>query len=194
MWHVLGDSFLNAANYIDGLKTIVGNANISMNKDGAGGTSLTDQADRLEADPGNWNRLLIIDDGGFDGTAPQGIAAVERMRACLNAAGHDRWLYMEPQIHATVTLGSPTRAGTEAKHAAMAEYCGDRFVPMHAATLAAAISDPEDPGYAGDQEDVANGVAPRSLRQTDDPQHPNAAGHVVRKTELKLHMQGLGWI
>ena len=188
MWHLLGDSFLNNGFALQDLRAQAG-LSISMTQDGVGGTSITQQAARFAADPASWNRLLIINDGGFDGTAEEAIAAIDGIRSNLT---HDYWLYMEPMIHAEVIIGHANRAATEAKHQAMALALGDRFVPCQAALIAAAISDPEDPGYEQDQIDAANGVYPASCR--NDNSHPSLKGIAVRNTQVLARMQALGWL
>ena len=60
------------------------------------------------------------------------------------------------------------------------------------AFAAAAISDPEDSGYAQDQADVANGVCPTSLRL--DSVHLNAAGQAVAFAAAVAHVISVkGW-
>jgi hypothetical protein len=185
MHHILGDSFVNedtALNY----RTVLARPSVSVTHDGVGGSTLPEQADRLALDIASHGKLLLIYEG-LEVNAATAIAAIDEMRATIT---HDYWLYVETIYKPDQGLDSETRGFWEATHAALKAYAGDRHVDTYEALAAAAISDPEDPGYAQDQADAANGVCPTSCRVDDA--HPNAKGKTVRNQCIRERMVALG--
>jgi len=84
-----------------------------------------------------------------------------------------------------------TISAITARIAAGKALYGARYVDFMPALLAAAISDPEDPGYADDQADVAAGKTPRSL--LSDGLHFNATGKAIKAATYVAAHQALGY-
>ncbi len=182
--HFLGDSFvMSAAIQAFAQTNWVGQYRV-VTTDGVDGSTLTQQATRYLASSATVKaKTLVILDGGLDTDAATSIAAID---AIVAAAGHGRWLYVEPSPGVLVT-GSPERIVWDAMVAAIRAHVGEsHFVPTLA--LALTLGD----GSANDLADIANGIWPRSLRS--DSIHPtDAAWGSVIGSQLVAKLATLGW-
>lgn len=164
---MLGDSFTNPT-LAGAIRTRITGRNLIL--DGVGGSTLQQQAARLETEPGLWDRTIIIMDGGLEETLDY-MDGLRRIVACCNAAGHARYVYVQGSCgnNTQYALGTALRDGLEAAWSEVAAYMGaDRYMPTFAQMRG--FGD----GGATDNALVAQGLMPRSL--TSDGLHENALG------------------
>lgn len=178
---VLGDSFATKA-FADALQTISGK---KVLVDGAGGSTLIQQAYRFEKEPKLWDCTLVIMDGGFEEKYKYGqdyIAALQRIIACVEAAGHSRFVYVQPSptAYSDLAIGTPRRSSWDKGQAEIAKLVGvDRYIP----TVAEMLSHGD--GSTTDNNLIAQGLMPASLRLLNDDIHENATGTAYRTAIIK---------
>lgn len=171
---LLGDSFAT----LELAKLIQAESGIKTLRDGAGGTSLRQQVNRLEAEPKLWDCTLIIMDGGFEFKEKYGqgyLDAIERMITCLEAAGHRRYYYVQPSPggYEDYSIGTARRASWDEGQAEIAKLVGvTRYIPTLSQMQA------HGSGSAADNALVAMGLMPANLRADDI--HENTLGSSYR--------------
>lgn len=171
---LLGDSFAT----LELAKLIQTESGIKTLRDGAGGTSLRQQVNRLEAEPKLWDCTLIVMDGGFEFKEKYGqgyLDAIERMITCLEAAGHSRYYYVQPSPggYDDYSIGTARRASWDEGQAEIAKLVGvSRYIP----TLSQMQT--HGSGSASDNALIAKGLMPANLRADDI--HENALGTSYR--------------
>jgi hypothetical protein len=182
--HILGDSFVMAVP----IQTLAQSTWVAqfrvVTADGVGGSTLTQQATRYLASSSTVKaKTLVILDGGLDTDTATSIAAIDAITA---AAGHGRWLYVEPSP-AEQAAGTPGRIAWDATVAAIRAHVGeDHYVE----TLSRALSLGD--GGPDDLADIANNIWPRSLRS--DSIHPTNTGWMsVIGTQLAAKFAAMGW-
>lgn len=176
---VLGDSFATKA-FADALQAVTGKKTLV---DGAGGSTLIQQAYRFEKEPKLWDCTLVIMDGGFEFKEKyaQGyIPALQRIIACIESAGHSRYVYVQPSPtgYADYAIGTARRASWDEGQAEIAKLVGvDRYIPT--LTQMQAFGD----GSTTDNNLIAQGLMPASLRIDDI--HENTKGTEHRTAIIK---------
>ncbi|NNH88177.1 hypothetical protein [Acinetobacter terrae] len=167
---LLGDSFAT----LELAKLIQTETGIKTLRDGAGGTSLRQQANRLEAEPKLWDCQLIIMDGGFEFKEKYGqgyLDAIERVITCLEAAGHSRYYYVQPSPggYDDYSIGTARRASWDEGQAEIKKLIGaSRYIPTLSQMQAYGS------GSQSDNALIAKGLMPANLRADDI--HENTLG------------------
>lgn len=161
---VLGDSFATT-NLTAALTALSPTSGFIL--DGVGGTTLQQQAVRLEAYPQPVRSHLLVVDGANGNNQADTLDALARMKACL-APGY-RMVYMEPSPQFD-NLGTPARDTLLAINAAVAAAA-----PSAGYTYAPNLADIQSRGDGGgtDASYIANGLWPLSLMLSAVDFHPN---------------------
>ena len=184
----LGDSFLNPAIYPTyGMAKKWKALETEYRKCGylnMGGTTLAEQYEAFKSLKDYHDCTLIIMDGGRELDGPGIEAEINKLTSLLN---HNRWLYIEPLIPATFTVGTAARDEYDETN----EYLFGTF-PENIVSTYAALKAAND-GSAGDLEDIDSeyDVCPRSLRSDDI--HPNGAGQDVHASLVEDALDTRGW-
>lgn len=186
--HMLGDSFLNNNILLGGISlAAISDSNvvyIPNSQDGAGGTTLTQQAARYAANGTRfYDAPLVIADFGLEATKEQFIAAFEDLLPRLK---HSRFLYLEPAPNQAD--GTAGRIDHDERVAFFKRYLGDRFVPTLDRALALSDGSPEDLAK------VADRLWPVSLTISASDFHPNAAGYSFLSNLVYEELRDRGWI
>jgi hypothetical protein len=189
--HVLGDSISNERPYPDGggawarIKSLAANNGyFAFSWSVVGGTNLEQFATRFTADAEHQAANVVIYEGGLDFESVDEVAGLNSILALIP---HERYVLVEPIKASDMPTGSAKRTDHEAAWAALVAVVGaDKVITTHEAMKAA------NDGSAGDLEDVANDICPRSLRE--DGIHPNQAGQDVLAATIYAKLAARGWM
>jgi len=189
--YCLGDSIANETPYYDGggvmsriWAAINSKKYVPLATSIEGGTTLADFLTRFNADSEYHGYNLLIFEGGLD-TA--GVDCWGSIQSMITQLSHDRYLVVEPVVAANKALGSDARADHDAAWNEIVTNIGTSRVIY----TKQALADAND-GSAGDLQDVADDVCPRSLRT--DGIHLNAAGQDVFAAAMRTKLAAEGWV
>tara|TARA_R110000796_G_scaffold250426_1_gene379351 strand:+ start:600 stop:3155 length:2556 start_codon:yes stop_codon:yes gene_type:complete len=179
--HLLGDSFVTFS-FAAAIAAEMDGRYTSITKDGVNATSLTQQEVRFDSTSDKWPATLVIMDGGLDEFSQPSMDAIDGIVANL---GHDRWVWVQPSPSSYI-LGTTQRTFWNSEVAAIAAHVGtDHYVECL----------PWMQGYTdgspGDEDDVTDGLIPRSLRI--DYIHENSAGDAARSEVISNFIKAKGW-
>lgn len=176
----IGDSFLNNDTLPQVCMALIDPTGmVGHHTDGVGGSNLPQQAARFAAaDPAEYEKTLVIMDGGLSDTAGDAIAAIADM---VGRLGHARWVYVQP-----APFSAPDAAMLQT-WAEIRAFVGEaHYVETWPQALALSDGSPEDEAR------VNAGLWPLSLTLSDTDFHPNAAGRDLLAARIRDRLQQRG--